>query len=52
MSELLPLGFRVGQDAGQEPIGAQEGFGLALELDLPVLTRTVSTYMVWRRGSS
>ena len=34
--EFLPLGVGVGQDGGQEFVGTQEGFGLALEVDLAV----------------
>ena len=35
--ELLPLGVGVGQDRGEEAVGAHERLGLALEVDLAVL---------------
>ena len=39
--EFLPCGVGVGQDGGQKLVGAQEGLGLALEVDLAVFVELV-----------
>ena len=39
--ELLPAGVAVGQDRGEEAVGADERLGLALEVHLAVLVESV-----------
>jgi hypothetical protein len=47
--ELLPVGVRVGQDRGEEPVGAHERFGLALEVYLPIFVQFLDVIRAGKR---